>query len=107
MSKPQPIPRRTHSLNPQANYPPYHTFAHYGDAGVDRQLANNAFYRRAVGPKNRKRAQKNPEVRYAAGFFRNTWDKRTAAIYEGKPYKSPYNARKGYKLKIRKPGTSV
>jgi len=104
----KPIPSRSHHLNPQADYPPYETFAHYGNAKTDKRMANQAFYRRAVGPKNRKRAQKNPEVRSAAQHFRSTWDMRTAHLYEGKPYKSPYNARKGMSLKIENPlkGTS-
>ena len=97
----KPIPRRTHNLNPVADYPPFNTFAHFGSAATDRQAASNAFYRRAVGPKNRKRAQKNPEVRSASEFFRNTWNRRIAHVYDGKPYKSPYNVRKGYKLTLK------
>ena len=67
--------------------PPYRTFRTWGDAGMDRYAAKKDYNERT---QNKKRLRKNPELRSAASFMRTKWDKRTAAIYDGKPYKSPY-----------------
>jgi hypothetical protein len=82
------------------------TFRTWGNKEIDRAVSKLVY---DVRTQDKQKLKKNPEFHTAASFMRTEWDRRIAAIYDGKPYRDPYGRPGSGKVeaKRKKKGTSI